>query len=38
MFIKLKRDRKIKGITVAGVNIHQAFISKEYVSSPTLAT
>jgi uncharacterized protein YuzE len=38
MFIKLKRDGKIKGITVAGGNEQCDYISKEDASSPTVAT
>ena len=38
MFLKLKRDGKIKGQTVAGGNIQRNFISKEEASSPTVAT
>ena len=38
MFIKEKRDRKIKGRTVAGGNKQCDFISKEEVISPTVAT
>jgi hypothetical protein len=38
MFLKQKHDGKIKGGTVAGVNKHRDYISKEYASSPTVAT
>jgi len=38
MFLKLKRDGKIKGRTVAGGNKQRDFISKEDASSPTVAT
>ena len=38
MFLKLKRDGKIKGRTVAGGNKQRDFISKEDSSSPTVAT
>jgi hypothetical protein len=38
MFLKLKRDRKIKGRTLAGGNKHRDYISKEDASSPTVAT
>jgi hypothetical protein len=38
MFIKQKRDGKIKGRTVAGGNKQRDYISKEYSSSPTVAT
>jgi hypothetical protein len=38
MFLKLKRDGKIKGRTVAGGNKQRDYISKEYASSPTAAT
>jgi hypothetical protein len=38
MFLKLKRDRKIKGRTVAGGNKQREYISKEDASSPTVAT
>jgi hypothetical protein len=38
MFLKLKRDGKIKGRTVAGGNKQRDYISKEYASSPTVAT
>ena len=37
MFLKLKRDGNIKGITMASRNIQWEFISKEDVSSPTVA-
>jgi hypothetical protein len=37
MFLKLKRDGKIKGRTVAGGNKQRDYISKEYASSPTLS-
>jgi hypothetical protein len=38
MFLKQKRDGKIKGRTVAGGNNQRDYISKEYASSPTGAT
>jgi hypothetical protein len=38
MFLKEKRDGKIKGRTVAGGNKQQDYISKEDASSPTVAT
>jgi hypothetical protein len=38
MFLKLKRDGKIKGRTVAGGNKQRDCISKEDASSPTVAT
>jgi hypothetical protein len=38
MFVKLKRDEKIKGRTVAGGNKQRDYISKEDASSPTVAT
>jgi hypothetical protein len=38
MFLKLKRDDKIKGRTVAGGNKQRDYISKEDASSPTVAT
>ena len=38
MFIKLKRDDKIKVRAVAGGNKKRDFISKEGASSPTVAT
>jgi hypothetical protein len=38
VFLKQKRDRKIKGRTVAGGNKHRDYISKEDASSPTVAT
>jgi hypothetical protein len=38
MFLKLKRDGKIKGRTVAGGNKQRDYISKEDASSPTIAT
>jgi hypothetical protein len=38
LFLKLKRDGKIKGRTVAGGNKQRDFISKEDASSPTVAT
>jgi hypothetical protein len=38
MFLKLKRDRTIKGRTVAGGNKQRDYISKEDASSPTIAT
>jgi hypothetical protein len=38
MFLKQKRDGKIKGITVAGGNNQRDYISKEDASSPTVAT
>ena len=38
MFLKEKRDEKIKGRTVAGGNKQRDFISKEDASSPTVAT
>jgi hypothetical protein len=37
MFLKLKRDGKIKGRTVAGGNKQRDYISKEEASSPTVA-
>jgi hypothetical protein len=38
MFLKQKRDGKIKGRTVAGGNKQRDYISKEEASSPTVAT
>ena len=38
MFLKLKRDGKIKGRAVAGGKKQRDFISKEEASSPTVAT
>ena len=38
MFLKEKRDGKIKGRTVAGGNKQRDYISKEEASSPTVAT
>jgi hypothetical protein len=38
MFLKQKRDGKIKGRTVAGGNKQRDFISKQDVSSPTVST
>jgi hypothetical protein len=38
MFLKEKRDGKIKGRTVAGGNKQRDFISKEDASSPTVST
>jgi hypothetical protein len=38
MFLKKKRDGKIKGRTVAGGNKQQDYITKEESSSPTVAT
>jgi hypothetical protein len=38
MFLKEKRDRKIKGRTVAGGNKQREHITKEDASSPTVAT
>jgi hypothetical protein len=38
MFLKQKRDGKIKGRTVAGGNKQQDYISKEDASSPTVDT
>jgi hypothetical protein len=38
MFLKQKRDGKIKGRTVAGGNKQRDFISKEDSSSPTVST
>jgi hypothetical protein len=38
MFLKLKRDGKIKGRTVAGGNKQLDYISMEDASSPTVAT
>jgi hypothetical protein len=38
MFLKEKRDGKLKGRTVAGGNKQRDFISKEDASSPTVAT
>jgi hypothetical protein len=38
MFLKQKRDGKIKGITVAGGNKQRDYISKEDASSPTITT
>jgi hypothetical protein len=37
MFLKLKRDGKIKGRAVAGGNKQRGYISKEDASSPTVA-
>jgi hypothetical protein len=37
MFLKQKRDGKIKGRTVADGNKQRDYISKEYASSPTVA-
>jgi hypothetical protein len=37
MFLKLKRDGKIKGRTVAGGNKQRDYISKEDASSPTVS-
>jgi hypothetical protein len=37
MFLKLKRDGKIKGRTVTGGNKQRDYISKEYASSTTVA-
>ena len=37
MFLKEKRDSKIKGRTVTGGNKQRGFISKEDSSSPTVA-
>jgi hypothetical protein len=38
MFLKQKRDGKIKGRTVVGGNKQRDYISKEDASSPTVAT
>jgi len=38
MFLKQKRDGKVKGRTVAGGNKQRDFISKEESSSPTVST
>jgi len=38
MFLKEKRDGKIKGRTVAGGNKQRGYIAKEDASSPTVAT
>jgi hypothetical protein len=38
MFLKEKRDNKVKGRTVARGNNQQEYISKEDASSPTVAT
>jgi hypothetical protein len=38
MFLKEKRDGKVKGRTVAGGNKQRDYISKEEASSPTVAT
>jgi hypothetical protein len=38
MFLKQKRDVKIKGRTIAGGNKQRDYISKEDASSPTVAT
>ena len=38
MFLKEKRDGTIKGITMSVGNNQRDFISKEYSSSPTVAT
>jgi hypothetical protein len=38
MFLKQKREGKIKGRTVAGGNKQRDYISKEDASSPTVAT
>ena len=38
MFLKEKRDKSIKGRTVAGGNKQRDYISKEDASSPTVAT
>jgi hypothetical protein len=38
MFVKLKRDGKIKGRTIAGGNKQRDYISKEDAISPTVAT
>jgi hypothetical protein len=38
MFLKLKRDGKIKGRTVTGGNKHRDYISNEDASSTTVAT
>jgi hypothetical protein len=38
MFLKQKRDEKIKGRTVAGGNRQWDYISKEDASSPMVAT
>jgi hypothetical protein len=38
MFLKQKREGKIKGRTVAGGNNQQDYISKEDASSPTVTT
>ena len=38
MFLKEKRDGKVKGRSVAGGNKQRDYISKEEASSPTVAT
>jgi hypothetical protein len=38
VFLKQKREGKIKGRTVAGGNKQRDYISKEYASSPTVTT
>jgi hypothetical protein len=38
LFLKQKRDGKIKGRTVSGGNRQRDYISKEDASSPTVAT
>ena len=38
MFLKDKRDGEIKGKAVDGGNKKRDYISKEYASSPTVAT
>ena len=38
IFLKEKRDGKIKGRTVAGGNNQRGYISKEDASSPTVAS
>jgi hypothetical protein len=38
MFLKQKRDGRIKGRTIAGGNKQRDYISKEDASSPTVAT
>ena len=38
MFLKEKRDGEIKGRSMAGGNKQRYYISKEYESSPTVAT
>jgi hypothetical protein len=38
MFLKHKRDGKIKGRTISGGNKQRDYISKEHANSPTVAT